>query len=115
MTMVLDVYRLVVDMGQTVTLRRVSQGAYNTATSTFTVTNTDVSVTALFLSYKDRQMDGSQILKGDRKIIIYASGVTVPQADDLVILGTDQYRLIDVSVINEAGDNLVYICQGRKQ
>lgn len=113
MTIEPDLRQLINDIGKALTLRKVSEGAYNPATGAAINTTTDTPVYGLVLNYKDGQFDGDIIQRGDRKIVLRASDSVVPEVQDLVIDGSDEYRIVNVRQIEQAGTDLVYVCQGR--
>lgn len=108
-------YTLIDDIGKDVILRKVTEGAYNVATGSVTNTTSDETVKAMILNYRDSQFDGSLILQGDRKIVIAAKDATIPQADDLIIEGSNTYRLISVRTVEENDVDVIFTCQGRKE
>jgi hypothetical protein len=111
--MEIEYRHLINDIGKALTYRRVSKGAYNTSTGLATNTTTDTSVKGIVLNYKDNQFDGDIIQRGDRKIVLRASDSIVPDVQDFIIDGSDYYRIISVRQIEQAGADLVYVCQGR--
>ena len=113
MTIESDLRQLVNDIGKDLTLRKVSEGTYDPATGAATNTDTDTSVKGIVLNYKDGQFDGDIVQRGDRKIVLRASDSVVPEIQDLVIDGSDNYRIINVRQIEQAETDLVYVCQGR--
>lgn len=108
-------YELIDDIGKSVSLRKVTTGAYDPATGQSSNTNADERVRAMVLNYKDREKDGSKIQFGDRKIVIAAKDATTPKIDDLIIDGSATYRLIDLQIVEENAASVIYVCQGREQ
>jgi len=115
MTLETHATKLINDLGKALTLRKVTEGTYDPATGAVSSqTTTDTSVKGMLLSYRDRDFEGTLIQRGDRKILIRASDDVVPVVQDIVLDSTIQYRLVDVRQIEEAGVDVVYICQGRQ-
>lgn len=109
------VTRLINDIGDSLTLRKVTEGTYDPSTGAVSgQTTADTSVKGMLLNYKDYQFSDSQIQRGDRKIVLRASDAVSPQIGDLVVDGSVQYKIVDVSQIEESGDIVVYVCQGRQ-
>jgi len=107
--------KLINDLGKDLTLRKVTEGTYSPSTGAISgQTTTDTDIKGLLLSYKDKDFEGTLIQRGDRKILIRASDSVVPEAQDIVLDSTIQYRLVDVRQVEESGDDVVYICQGRQ-
>jgi len=115
--MTLETYstKLINDLGKALTLRKVTEGTYDPTTGAISgQTTTDTSVKGMLLSYRNKDFEGTLIQRGDRKILIRASDSVVPEVQDIVLDSTIQYRLVDVRQIEEAGADVVYICQGRQ-
>lgn len=107
---------LIDDIGASVTFRRVSESSYNSATGTTTSgANQDETVRALFLQYREAEIDGQLIQRGDRRAIVSASGLTkTPAVGDVFVGKGDTVRVISVQKIEASGDGLVYACQVRE-
>lgn len=114
MTLQSSAKQLINDIGKALTLRQVTEGSYDPATGALSGgSNTDTSVKGMVLMFKDNQFDGDLIQRGDRKIVLRASDSVVPKNNDIIIDGSDQYRLIEVRQVEEAGTDVIYTCQGR--
>lgn len=105
---------LINDLGKALTLRKVTEGVYDPSTGGVTNTTADTSVKGMLLNYRDGQFDGDIIQVGDRKILLRASDSVVPEIQDIVLDGSVEYRIINVRQIEEAGTDIVYICQARQ-
>ena len=113
MTIEAELRSLINDIGKPLTLRKVTEGTYSPSTGLITNTNTDTSVKGMMLNYKDSQLDDDIIRRGDRKIVLRASDGVVPEIQDVVLDGLVEYRLVNVRQIEQAGTDLIYVCQGR--
>lgn len=88
--------RAVHGLGQRVTLRRVTVGAYSTATGTVTSTTVEQSLVGRLDEYLDRQM-GSTVQVGDRKLILAALDLTwTPLPKDKVDVGEITHDVVAV-------------------
>lgn len=107
---------LVGAFGYPLTFRRATGGTYDAATGTVTgASNSDESVTGLFIAYKNTEVDGSNIQRGDRKALLPASGlVKVPQINDQLLGEGDTVSVVSVQEINANGVPIVYVCQVRE-
>lgn len=115
MTLTTASTQLVNDIGKALTLRKVTEGTYDPSTGAVGSQSTaDTSVKGMLLNYKDEDFLDSLIQRGDRKIVLRASDGVVPEIQDIVLDGSVEYRLVDVREIEEAGTDVVYICQGRQ-
>ena len=109
-----DLYNLVNDFGQTVTLRKTtSGGTYNPATGEVdSATTADYSVTAYFYNY-DRGIIANvdQVRRGTRKCVISAVGLSVEPDDEDQLVGVDDtVNITRVTVIFSGTTKLCYIC-----
>ncbi len=68
---------LLADKGQACTLGVVANGAYNPATATSTPTTTSYPVTAAVFAYGAKDIDGTLIRQGDKKVLMSAYGLAV--------------------------------------
>lgn len=115
MSLLSHVTQLVNDIGKTITLRTVVEGTYDIASGSLTGgSTTDTEVKAMFLGYDDPLFDGEIIQRGDRKVVIRASDGVEPKTQDILIEGSTQYKVISVRQIEQAGTDVVYICQARQ-
>ena len=105
--------KLINDLGKALTLRKVTEGSYDPSTGSASNTTADTSVKGMLLNYNDRQFDGNVIQRGDRKIVIRASDSVIPEIQDIILDGSTEYRIVEVRQIEEAGTDVIYICQGR--
>lgn len=109
-----EVTKLINSVGKTLTLRKVTEGSYDPSTGGISNTTADTTTKGMLLNYMDMQFDGDIIQHGDRKIVLRATDSVTPEIQDIVLDGSVEYRLIDVRQIEEAGVDIVYICQGRQ-
>lgn len=103
---------LLEDDGSSLTLTRQVGGVYNPATGTKTAgTSTNFTVRGVFINYEDRNIDGSVIHMGDRRLLVSPQGsTTVPQIGDVV----DGMKLLDVRSYAPKGVPIAWACQARK-
>lgn len=101
--------------GQVVTITRRTQGAYNPATSTAPVTETTETGRGVVYDYKDAEVDGTMVQRGDSKLLLSSIGITKPTVNDVATLANgDKFTILDVDVVSPAGTDVVYICQIRR-
>ena len=109
-----ELYNLVNDFGQTVTLRKTTtSGSYDPATGAVSgAATTDYSVTAYFYNY-DRGIVANvdEVRRGTRKCVISAVGLTVEPDDEDQLVGVDDtVNITRVTVIYSGTAKLCYIC-----
>lgn len=116
-----DVARLMRQHGQDITFRRIVQGLYNPSTGTTgTATNSDETARIAFVSYLAREIDGTNVQRGDRKAImamVNTSGTALsktPQINDQLIGEGDTVSVVDVRTVKSGSTVVAYICQVRE-
>lgn len=103
------------EFGRALTLTRRVSGAYDTATGTATVTATEYSGRGAVFDYPARLIDGTHVLRGDKRIVMSAQGLSVvPAPGDAITLGDVDHRVIDVKALEPAGTVVLYTLQVRR-
>lgn len=107
--------RLIAKYGRSVTLRSVTAGTYDPATRTKSGASTsDATVSMAFNNYTQNQIDGEVIRRDDLEGLLAASGLTTaPENGDIVIDGSNQYKIVNVDVIQPGDTVIVYKLQLR--
>lgn len=113
--------RLIERFGSQQTLRDVTPGEYDPVTGE---TTGDVAKSQLariiLLDYTlqesgQQYAEGSEILQGDKKIIIAAKGLAWPPAlTTRIDVDGVLWQVVNIKEANPAGTPLVYFCQGRR-
>lgn len=113
--------RLISQFGQTAVLDDVTPGVYDPATGTG---SGDVAITQpaqlILLDYTLQESgakyaEGSQVLTGDKKILIAAKGLEwEPELTTTVTADGAVWRAVNIKVSKPAGTPLVYEIHGRK-
>jgi hypothetical protein len=105
-----DLYNLVRDYGQSLTLSKVTtDGAYNPATGSVDGSaTTNYTVTGYFYNYETLNVD--QIRKGTRKCVISALSGVQPDEDDKLVGSGDAVVITSVTTIYSNGSAICYIC-----
>ena len=113
-----DLYNLVKDFGEEVTLRKKSTaGTYNPATGSVDGSaTTDYTVTAYFYNYDNGIIANvDEIRRGTRKCVISALGLAVEPDDEDQILGNgDTVNIVSVTTIFSNGSKICYLCDVRE-
>lgn len=107
---------MIAEFGRSVTLRRNSEGTYNPATDAISgATTTDVAVQAVFTEFKQKDIDGTLIQQGDKQVLVAAAALTSPpENNDILVDGSDQYRIIELMAIQPGDTALIYKVQVRR-
>jgi hypothetical protein len=102
--------------GRPVIFRHNNEGVYNSSTDTFTGAGTvDENVTALFTDFKQTEIDGTVIIRGDKKVLIASSSLASPPAsNDIIIDGAYHYKVIPMDTIRPGDTPIIYKLQVRK-
>ena len=102
--------RLLTKFGQDVTLRSVTIGAYDTATGANAITTSDTTVKAAILDFKSRfgigQTEIDLVQAGDKHCLMQAG--TIPNLQDVVVVGTKIYSVLSIGEVNPAGTPVMY-------
>lgn len=99
--------RLLTTYGQPMTLRKRTPGAYNPATGAAAVTQADTTVQGADFAMPEAMIDGTNILRGDRQVLISGGG-SVPDAGDLLVAGGVARNIVSVKATAPAGTVVIY-------
>lgn len=75
--------------------------------------NTDTALNAVVTNYEKGEIDGTEILSNDLKIIADSAKVISKADGDQILIGSTTYRIVAVREINPAGTVLAYEIQAR--
>jgi hypothetical protein len=109
---------LLEEFGQSVTLTSKTSGAYSVSTGTAAVTTSTQTVSAVVLDYGSRDIDGTLIRAGDKRLLMApqtTAGVdlTAPVVDDIVAVGGTTYTIKGIKTISPAGTVVLFDCNIR--
>lgn len=99
---------IVTEFGQPIVITSVSQGVYDTDTGTISTTTTTTNTIGVMFDYGEKDINGTSILRGDKKLLVKPSGVTTITVNDLVTVAGNDYHIISVKQTNPAGTNLLW-------
>lgn len=105
---------LLTEFGVAVTIKYVTIGAYDPATGSAPRTVTSLASVAYVEDYADRDIDGTKIKQGDRRIYLSAVGTTKPGTVDLITIDGADYAVINSKAHPGAGTASLYELQVRK-
>lgn len=101
------------DFGQSIVITKTTTGSYDVETGTVTSTSQIVSAKGVVFDYGERDVNGSTILRGDKRLYVQASSTNSLTTHDTITFGGKEYAIINVKTTNPAGTNLVYDVQVR--
>lgn len=112
---------LITEFGQAGTISDVTPGTYDPATGE-TTGDTPITQTAqmILLDYSLQESgakynEGTQVLAGDKKILIAAQGLAwAPMMTSRITADSAVWQVVNIKVSNPAGTPLVYEIHGRK-
>jgi len=96
------------EFGQPITLSSNSYGEYDPNTGLVTNTVATVQSTGVLFDYGEKDINGTTILKGDKKLLIKPSGISSISTNDIVTVNSKDYHIVSVTETNPAGTNLLY-------
>ena len=109
-----DLYRLVNDHGQSLTLRKVTtEGAYDPATGSRSGdATTDYLILGYFYNYSlGLTGNNDEIVRGQRKLLIAAQGLSItPDDEDLILGNGDTVKVTSVTTLFSGGVALCHMC-----
>jgi hypothetical protein len=111
---------LITKFGCDLTIKRNSLGTFNASLGSYsslsTLTCTIKGVIRAPLRYKfgDRFADGTEIVAGDREVILSSSATLTPIVGDLLTIGSDDYNVVTVLPVEPGGVQLIYKALVRK-
>jgi len=109
-----DLFRLVNDHGQSLTLRKVTtDGTYDPATGSRSgEVTTDISILGYFYNYSlGLTGNNDEIVRGQRKLLISAQGLSViPDDEDLILGNGDTVKVTSVTTLFSGGVVLCHMC-----
>lgn len=106
--------KLLAKFGSAITLSRKTGDSVDPITGTVTAgTDASVITTGLLTPYPDKMVDGTRILKSDRKLVL--SNEHAPLPTDKPVIGGESWAIVDIETVKPNGvDAVVFFCQVRR-
>lgn len=109
---------LLEEFGQSVTLTSKTSGAYSPSTGAAAVTTSTQTVSAVVLDYGSRDIDGTLIRAGDKRLLMApkttdGEDLTAPVVDDTVAVGSTTYTIKGIKELSPAGTVVLFDCNIR--
>lgn len=109
-----DALELLREFGQSVTLARTTPGTYDAATSAPSAgSSVTYTGTGAVFDYSQRDVDGTNIRTGDRRVLLATSGMVMPRTGDTITIGSTALTVVIGREINPAGVPVLYEAQVR--
>lgn len=107
---------MIAEFGRLIILRVNNEGVYDPVTDVTTGASTsDAAVKAVFTDFKEKDIDGTLIVRGDKQVLLAASDLAqAPETNDILVDGLDEYRVIEIMSIQPGDQALIYKVQVRK-
>lgn len=103
---------LLTKFGRDVTLTKVTEGAYDPATSAASVSNATSTLKGATFNFAEGQtMFGNSVIQQGDKLLMLAAGGAVPDTDDSVTIGGVIWKIVSVQEVNPAGVPVIYEAQ----
>lgn len=115
----IDLKHLIDEHGQPLTFTVKGNPTYDPDTGTVTSSDTDYTVTIYLHNYNLADIDGQNVLRGDRMALFPTqdtSGDTIPEPEpgDEITGEGDKVSIVSVSTILSGGNTICYQCQVRE-
>lgn len=105
--------RLLSEHGQDIVLSSSTDGTYSTSTGLVSgASATSATHRGVSINYALREIDGTKIQQGDKKVILPAT--SSPKVGDLLTFGGVAHRALDVLTISPGGTTIAHIVQARR-
>jgi len=106
------------DKGLTCTITKQTAGTYSTSTGVASVSTSTQSAYGALFDYENKNIDGSLVKKGDRKLLLSAlntalAALTAPSVNDTVTANSVTYTIVAVRPVAPSGVAVAYDCQIR--
>ena len=99
---------IISEFGQTIVLSHSTYGEYDPALGTATNTVTSTTVKGVLFDYGEKEVNGTTIISGDKRLLVTPIGVTTIVLGDSVRVNGKDYTVTIVTETNPAGTNLLY-------
>lgn len=95
--------------GQAITLTRQTIGDYSVATSSASITETTQTGYGVLLDHGDKEIDGTLIKFGDKRLLLTAIGITAPVLGDKITVDSVTYTIVPpLKTVKPAGTTILY-------
>lgn len=91
-------------------------GEYDPSTGQFTPAEPKkTNIKAVFVDYETKEIDGTNVLRTDKKVLIAAASLEEkPSTTTKIKDGSEEYSVIDVNIIQPGNTKILYEVQARR-
>jgi len=97
-----------------VTLTHSNPGAYDPDLGTVAAVVTTQTAVAVEQSYSLREVDGTMVQRGDKKLLLTATNLVAPVVDDTCTVQEVVYTIKNVNPLSPDGSAIIYELQVRR-
>jgi hypothetical protein len=105
---------LLTEFGMSVTLNRVTPGAYNPATGTSAPSSAAHAGIGAKFDYDQDEIDGTKIRTGDQRVYIAPSRAVTPRTADTLTIGSELWQVVASRPLAPAGVVVLHDVQVRR-
>lgn len=103
--------RLIAQFGRQMTIRKQVVGKYSAGRAP--VREQPYQATGVSLDYSQREIDGTRIRIGDRRVLLAVGGFSAPNTGDEIEIGCSLHRIVDMRPLDPGGTVVLYDLQVR--
>lgn len=105
---------LIKEFGEDGEFNRTTQGVYDPSSGeSFSETQTSFTGSIVPNNYKESEIDGTVIQRGDVRVYAHRMGANVPAIGDILTFSNIEYRVINVKKTKANGADCLYTLQVR--
>jgi|SRR5687768_11962080 len=101
------------EYGQSVTITKRIEGEYDPATGSVAVTESSQTGKGVVFDYGAKAIDGEVIQHGDKQLLLSVIGITAPEINDLVTIGSITRTVTQIKDYNPGGTSVMLDCNLR--
>lgn len=102
------------EFGNTLMLVHASSASYDNDTGVVTKVNVSIPIIAVVVNYNASDIDGTSVLRDDRKVYIRPDAGVTPKVGDTIEGLDDDMKIVAVhTIVNTASSVIAYVCQVR--
>ena len=95
------------DLGQKVSVVISAADAYNTETGAVSATETTQEANGVVFPIGEKFIDGTLIKGGDKKLLLDAANISIPNVGDKVLIGSKPHTITLVKILAPGGVNIL--------
>lgn len=108
-------HNLLKQFGKLLKVYRRTEGVYDAAVGIAAIGESTLSMYGVVTEYETKQMDGESIKRGDKRVLLSASGQTKePQVGDEIEIDGARHRINMIQPVRPAGVTVIHDCTARR-